>query len=66
MKFKIIAAVVALTLIAGAAALTLSSRAKVVLADSGGNVEATYTKWIVGPVPNGNITDMVGVVGGSI
>jgi hypothetical protein len=69
MKFRGMTAIFTLALIAGAAASTLSLRPGVVSAASGGHVEATFTKWIVGdavPPSDADLVDMVGVVGGNV
>jgi hypothetical protein len=59
MKFKVMTAIFALALVAGAATLALAPRPGPVSAASGGNVEATFTKWM----DHGTGT---GVVGGNV
>jgi hypothetical protein len=60
MKSRMVRLIFALALITCAVAPTLAS------AERDGNVEATFTKWIIGPVPDPTGVDMAGVVGGNV
>jgi hypothetical protein len=66
MKFKVMIAIFALALIAGAAALTLSIVPSRGSGDGGGNVDATFTKWLTDHDASSYPVDMSGVVGGDV
>lgn len=66
MKFKVMAAIFALALIAGAAAVTLSLVPALGSGDSGGNVDGTFIKWVTDNDLSTFPIDMAGVVGGDV
>jgi hypothetical protein len=69
MLFKVSAQVrkvFALVLVAAFVATTLSLSTGVASANSGGNGEATFTKWVTAMPGVGVIADMAGVVGGNV
>jgi hypothetical protein len=64
MKSRITTGLVTLALIAGAAGVTVSAQPPVVSADSAGNVDITFTKWVTSA--KSFPWDMAGVVGGDV
>jgi hypothetical protein len=70
MKLRSMIAFITIALIGGTVAPALALRPGVARADSGGHLQATFTKWAIGDIVPGDttpdLTDMIGFVGGEV